>query len=227
MSHPLLLTLSVIVDVARKGIVAVSGRVPVAAHSAILWLHNWFNGSVRRLAHILATPYRPRAATRRPRATAGQASAPASNRPTSRPISRPTWRWLQRLTGGAPQVGQLTQFEHFLRDPEVHALVAADPRARRLFRGMCRRLGIRRAPDLPALLFAAASPPAQAPKARPPARPARPPAHRRAHRHLPGHRPTDPRSLDGGAGRIPPRLPPPDRKTRPPGLNTHALIVPL
>jgi hypothetical protein len=48
--------------------------------------------------------------------------------------------WLLRF--GWQAAGSRCQFEHWLEDPEVKALVAASPQARRILRALCHMLGI-------------------------------------------------------------------------------------
>ena len=126
------------------------------SHPAIHLLFNWVVGVARRFAHILATPYvaplprpgRPaRPAT--PSARALAVAIPGQPAPTLR-----TWRWLVRALGINTPYATVTQFTQFLRDPAIAELLARDPRAVRLLRGMCRRFAIQRQPDLPPILFA-------------------------------------------------------------------------
>ena len=136
-------TLMVIIEVARTVIGRTMRQAPPATFPAITLLYGWLLRTARRFGRILATPYVPA----RPRART-QAPAPRAAR-----LAVPTWRWLLRQTRAAELNVLSTQLEHFLKDPAVAELLARDPRALRLLRGMCRRIGIRRAPDLPALLF--------------------------------------------------------------------------
>ncbi|MBV8615961.1 MAG: hypothetical protein JOY66_19630 [Acetobacteraceae bacterium] len=54
--------------------------------------------------------------------------------------------WLLRF--GWQAAGSRCQFEHWLEDPEVKALVAASPQARRILRALCRMFGIPLGPAL-------------------------------------------------------------------------------
>ncbi|MBV8399597.1 MAG: hypothetical protein JOZ17_12775, partial [Acetobacteraceae bacterium] len=54
--------------------------------------------------------------------------------------------WLLRF--GWQAAGSRSQFEHWLEDPEVQALVAASPQARRILRALCRMFGIPLGPAL-------------------------------------------------------------------------------
>ena len=58
--------------------------------------------------------------------------------------------WVVRRMPHAAVYG--SQLRHWLRDPEVLALLAATPRAGRVLRPLCRMLGIKRTPDMPAAL---------------------------------------------------------------------------
>ena len=170
MQHALSATLLVIVEGARTAIGQAMRRAPHASFPAIHWLHDWLFRSARRLDRILSTPYRPRA----PVSPVNRAGGPRA-RVLPSPPARLTWAGFRRLIGGQEVSAADTQLAHLLRDPDIRALLARDPRAVRLFRGLCRRLGIRRAPDLPAILFPAPTPrgpeprrPAPTPKLRDP-----------------------------------------------------------
>ena len=110
---------------------------------------------------VAATPIPPA----RP-APAGHNTAPrpASPPPAARPPRRPPVmpygaRWLLRLIPGA--AASLSQLETLLRDPEMAALLAADPRMGRILRALCWMLGVhpslappprrRRGPPTPAI----------------------------------------------------------------------------
>ena len=149
MNHPLSATLLVIVEVARGVLAKTMRRAPETAVPRITFFWGWLFRAARRLDRILATPYvapRPRPSRTR------TAETPAPDQQPKPAL--PTWHWLRRVIGGHEINGGPSLFEHFLRDPDVHALLARDPRAVRLFRGLCRRFSIARAPDLPAVLFA-------------------------------------------------------------------------
>ena len=145
MQHALSATLLVIVEGARTAIGRTMRRAPQTAWPAMTLLWGWLIRSARRFDRILATPYVP--ARPRPRATPAAVSATAPK------ASLPTWHRLRRLVASPEINGAPSQFEQFLRDPDVHALLARDPRAVRLLRGLCRRFSIPRQPDLPAVLF--------------------------------------------------------------------------
>ncbi|HET9147406.1 MAG TPA: hypothetical protein VFN77_05115 [Acetobacteraceae bacterium] len=106
-----------------------------------------------RFAHATTTPYRP--------------SKPRPNRlRPSRPHPLPRRKaWLLRLV---PETASgASQLRHFLADPELAALLAADPRFNRILRPLCRMLGIRAASLHPAK----AAPPPDAPPAEAPPAP--------------------------------------------------------
>ena len=88
----------------------------------------------------------------------GRLASPAPRGPharTHRPNAKrlpQTIGWLIQLT---PQgAGAASQLRHLFADPEMVALLDAGPQAGRLLRPLCRMLGIRPSPDLPASLFA-------------------------------------------------------------------------
>ena len=150
--HPALsLTLLVIVEGARGALAATMRRAPETAIPGMTALWNWLTRAARRFDRILATPYVPPQARRTSRRTPRR--TPARVPPTAPKPALPTWHWLRRVLRSPEINGGPSQFEQFLRNPDVHALLARDPRAVRLLRGLCRRFAIRRAPDLPAILF--------------------------------------------------------------------------
>jgi hypothetical protein len=93
----------------------------------LIWTH--LRRLSSRFAYATATLYRP--------------SRPRPNR-LRRPPPRPLPRrkaWLLRL---APETASgASQLRHFLADPELAPLLAADPRLGRILRPLCHALGIR------------------------------------------------------------------------------------
>lgn len=84
-----------------------------------------------------ANPTTPQPESPRP------ASPPQAARPPRRPPVMPYGaRWLLRLIPGAAI--SLSQLETLLRDPEMEALLAADPRLGHILRALCWMLGVRR-----------------------------------------------------------------------------------
>ena len=146
MRHSLSLTLMAIAEGAQRAIGRTMGRAPETAFPRITLLWNWLVRAARRFDRILSTPYVPL----RPRPQAAHPTPLAAPAP---PPTLPTWHWLRHVLDACEINAAPCQFEQFLRDPHVHALVAQDPRAARLLRGLCRRYAIRRAPDFPAILF--------------------------------------------------------------------------
>ncbi len=65
--------------------------------------------------------------------------------------------WLIRLVPEAAVYG--SQVQHLLGDPELAALLAAEPKLGRILRPLCRMLAIRPGPDLPAGLHRTEPPP--------------------------------------------------------------------
>jgi hypothetical protein len=101
-----------------------------------------------RSANLAAAPAapvsEPSAATLRPTPRA-QRPRPAHRLPRG-------FAWLIRLAPEAACYGG--QLQHMLADPEMAALLAAEPKLRRLLRPLCRMLAIRPGPELLAPLLA-------------------------------------------------------------------------
>ncbi len=121
-----------------------------------------------RSANLAAAPAapvsEPSAATLRP--------TPRAERP--RPAGRLPrgFAWLIRLAPEAAADGG--QLQHMLADPEMAALLAAEPKLRRLLRPLCRMLAIRPGPELLApprrrVGSACGTPPSGTPASGPPA----------------------------------------------------------
>ena len=121
----------------------------------------------RRFDHIARTSPAVASHARRPAAHARPA-APDAPAPAAPPRIPASWRRLFAPLHTPEILGGLSQFEHWLKDPELAGLLARDPRAVRVLRGLCRRMGVRRVPELPAILFPLY--PRRRPEARKPAR---------------------------------------------------------
>ena len=72
--------------------------------------------------------------------TAPRPAPQAARPPRRKPVMPCGARWLLRLIPGA--AASLSQLETLLRDPEMEALLAADPRMGRLLRALCWMLGV-------------------------------------------------------------------------------------
>ena len=132
----------------------------------------------RRLTHVaarferaVARPVRPQAARGRPRA-ARPAEPPTSLR---LPMGR---GWLVRELG-YEAVGFGSQLAHLLADPEMQAVMAAVPAVARIFRPVCRMLGVEEG-LLPAPVLADGTTARAATLPRPRVRRSRPPVWRSA-----------------------------------------------
>lgn len=100
-----------------------------------------------RFRVIAATPIPPPRPERTEPAAADTIPAPDSPPPAGRaPRHPPTMpysaRWLLRLIPDA--AASLSQLEALLQDPQMAALLAADPRLGRILRALCWMLGVRR-----------------------------------------------------------------------------------
>ena len=100
--------------------------------------------SARFLA-LAATPIPPPRPARPAPAGHDDAPGPAIPPPAARTPRRPPAmpygaRWLPRLIPGT--AAGLSQLETLLRDPEMEALLAADPRLGRILRALCWMLGV-------------------------------------------------------------------------------------
>jgi len=106
-----------------------------------------------RLAALAARAAAGRALTRRPRSLHVAPLTPAHRAPPA-PFPRLPYKfaWLVRLVPEAACYGG--QLRHLLSEPEMAALLAASPQARRLLRPLCRMLAV--------------DPPHAAPQAKPP-----------------------------------------------------------
>jgi hypothetical protein len=99
-----------------------------------------------------------------PRATGRQPGAPAPAIPSGK-------AWLIRLV--QPTAQYSGQIQAFLDDPAILALIAAAPQAGRIFRPLCRALGI----DIPAILRLPPRPRSPKPRVEPPPPPPKRPSH--------------------------------------------------
>jgi hypothetical protein len=109
---------------------------------------------------------------KRPPATAPRPAATTPPKPT---FPR-RFFWLLQIAPGHHTGAGRAQLRHLLADPEMAAFLEAAPQAARLFRPLCRILGIAKAADLPAALFP------ERPKRPPKPRAPRPPKEPRAPR---------------------------------------------
>ncbi|HLN08195.1 MAG TPA: hypothetical protein VK281_04440, partial [Xanthobacteraceae bacterium] len=125
----------------------------------------------QRLAALAARAAAGRALTHRPRSVHVAPLTPIRRAPPA-PFPRlpHKFAWLVRLVPQAASHG--SQLRHLLSEPEMAALLAASPQARRLLRPLCRMLAVEppRAPDPPLCEAAPA-----------PARPSLPAAWREPH----------------------------------------------
>jgi len=106
----------------------------------------------QRLAALAARAAAGRALTRRPRSRHVAPPTPARRAPAPWPRLPRKFAWLVRLVPEAACYGP--QLHHLLSEPEMAALLAASPQARRLLRPLCRMLAV--------------APPHAAPQAKPP-----------------------------------------------------------
>jgi hypothetical protein len=81
----------------------------------------------------------------------------ATPRPTAARPPKPTFPrrffWLVNIAPGHQMAAGRGYFRNLLAEPDMAAFLQAAPQAARIFRPLCRILGIARAPDLPAILF--------------------------------------------------------------------------
>jgi hypothetical protein len=116
-----------------------AGPLVVAIWTRLRWISARFRA-------VAATPIPPPRPARAKPAAHDTAPQPASPPPAARPPRRkPAMpygpRWLLRLIPGAAL--SLAQLEALLCEPEMAALLAADPRKRRILRPLCWALGVR------------------------------------------------------------------------------------
>lgn len=121
--------------------VAAQGRLKRLAGTLLVAIWTRLHRMSARFAAVAATPVPPP----RPERPA-PAPHPASPRPTRAPHRPPTMphgaRWLIRLLPDT--AASLSQLEALLREPEMAALLADDPRLGRILRPLCWALGVDR-----------------------------------------------------------------------------------
>ena len=83
-----------------------------------------------------------------PESAASESAASERTRPERMPT---TFGWV--LTVAATAVGCAEQLQYILREPDLHAMMERAPQMARLFRPLCRMLGMRAAEGFPALLL--------------------------------------------------------------------------
>ena len=127
----------------------VAEQGPLTRRGGTLLIAIWtrLNRMSTRFAAVAATPIPPP----RPLRPASE-PLPTPAQPTETPRRKPAMaygaRWLIRLLPGT--AASLSQLEALLRDPEMEALLAADPRLGRILRPLCWALGVHRSLAPPA-----------------------------------------------------------------------------
>jgi len=136
-------------------------------------LHRFASLAQRVAAGTAAIRKRPPPATPRP----------AAAKPPKLTFPR-RWCWLFKIAPGHQMAAGRGHLRILLADPDMAAFLEVAPQAARLFRPLCRILGIAKAPDLPTILFPERPKRAPKPRApRPPKEP-RPPRVRRKPRPI-------------------------------------------
>ena len=129
------------------GCVAEQRRLTRLAGALVIAIWTRLHRISVRFGAVAATPLPPPRPARpdpAPRATAPHL-APSSRRPTAMAHDA---GWLVRLMPGT--AASRSQLEALLRDPEMAALLAADPRLGRILRPLCWMLGVHRSLAPPA-----------------------------------------------------------------------------
>lgn len=144
--------------------VAAQGRLKRLAGPLLVAIWTRLHRISARFLATAAAPVRPLrapgpSAMPAPRQAAIQAATPDLAPPSlGRPPMPHASRWLVRLVPGA--AASLSQLEALLREPEMAALLAADPRLGRILRPLCWMLGVH--PNLAPAPRRRRKPPAQA-----------------------------------------------------------------
>ena len=166
-----------IIEAMRRAAAARAGRYPYLA-PLVMVVWNYLGRVSVRFARLAERVGRGDAC--RPRTRPGPRPRPppdASPCDTTRPrkVALPRAEyWLIWLVPDAGSLG--SQLRHLLAEPDMVALLEADPRSGRILRPLCRALGIRPGPDVPAALFPSRTTPITSPVPPPAAPPARWPA---------------------------------------------------
>ena len=131
----------------RAGCVAEQGRLARLAGALVIAIWTRLHRISARFRAVAATPLPPPRPARpdpAPRAAAPH-PAPSPRRPAAMPHGA---GWLVRLMPGT--AASRSELEALLRDPEMAALLAADPHLGRILRPLCWMLGVHRSLAPPA-----------------------------------------------------------------------------
>lgn len=137
--------LMAIIESLCQAVAAHAGRNRAAAPMVLLvWpylrrIARRFDSLARRLQTGRANPAPPRS------------RAPSPSPRPARPRLPHGFAWLIRLAPGTAAFGG--QVRYLLADPDCFALLAAEPRARRILRPLCDMFGIEPSPDVPPSMF--------------------------------------------------------------------------